>query len=268
MTNYYYLISSLPELDFTQGLRLADLDEALDLIDRQVSDSDLIEAIRFYYQRNEVLNLIEALQHQHYKYEHRPPRLPYRLDYTKLIKEKRMDELPDFISEWFNQKQSEIALMGASTLAKNLLTLLYNQPVNHPYNKLFLDFESLIRRQFATLNKGSYKFINQDLSFIEGELGKRLEQDNIRLSSVDKLSFPYLEELILSQRSRDLKQMTNTIHRLLWNKSEALSTGHYFDDWNLLSYVSRAFLTYRREQLEVNEGQPQLDIILQNALSS
>lgn len=270
MSNYYYILSSLPRFELDQKPDEHLLDEAIDLIKRQCSEEDL-SVIKWFFYRNEVYNLIEYWQT---KYGHIPAR-PFRKpnshsseDFESLPK--NLEVLPPFLREWYESYGEEIQHWSMNEIEYRLQAQFFEavNGIDSDYVRHFFQFEHQLRAIMASFHQSRYGFIDQELVFYKDALAKHLAQEPLRLSEEDQLEHPYLDKLLQALLSKDPNAITTAVHEVLWQHADDLSNGQYFNQISLLNYIVKLFLLYRREQLIQNKTKPQLQVLVDGALKN
>lgn len=137
MTNYYYILSSLPNLSLDKRPSEEELDEAIALIKRQCDEGDLAQ-IQWLYYRNECFNLIEYWQHQ---FGHIPSR-PLRKLYIHPEKDfKFIDQdleiLPPFLMTWYEEEREHLPFWSINDIENRVQTKFFKLRKN--WNHLLLN---------------------------------------------------------------------------------------------------------------------------------
>ncbi len=271
MTNYYYILSSLPNLSLDGRPDETALDKAFDLIMRQCDQADL-EHISWFLYRNESYNLIEYWQQLYGHIEHRPLRKPYghkTSDFNGL--DQNLEILPPFLRSWYEEQRERIPHWNLNRIETEVLSQFFQAAEaleDSPFVRDYFNFEHQLRGLMASFHQGEYSFIDQDRSFSNHAIVALLRRRPLTIRQEDQLTFPFLEDLIHSLSSKDPKQISLAVHQVLWQEADDLAQGHYFDRFALLNYVAKLFLLYRREQLFQNQEEPKLQSLVKSALQN
>lgn len=268
MTNYYYILSSLPNLSLDKRPSEEELDEAIALIKRQCDEGDLAQ-IQWFYYRNECFNLIEYWQHQFGHIPSRPLRKPYihpEKDFKFIDQD--LEILPPFLMTWYEEEREHLPFWSINDIENRVQTIFFNaaEDLEPSFIKSYFEFEHQLRGLMATFHQGEYEFINQDLILSNETIAGLLKRRPLRLSDNDKLQYPHLESLLLALKGKDPIDISLEVHKVLWVKADELASGHYYDRISLLNYVAKLFLLYRREQLFQNQNEPHLQRLVNEAL--
>tara|TARA_R110001592_G_scaffold162584_2_gene395904 strand:- start:31706 stop:32533 length:828 start_codon:yes stop_codon:yes gene_type:complete len=270
MSNYYYILSSLPQLKLDKSLSEEDLDEAWQLIQRNASAEDLKE-IAWFWQRNDLYNLLETWQYRFLNYPLRPLRKPYSLTTEDLAaSEKDIDILPPLWREFYLEHKEEIIHWTANEMDSYALDYYFDQLAlkADPFISQLFAFEREVRSLMATFNTSLYPFANKEIRYGSTPLHQQLLKGKSSLSEKQKLGQTFLQPLLNALATKDPQAITNAVHQVLWNKADTLASAHYFDRLALLNYCSKLFLIYRREQLSSNQQKPFLRDLLGEALKN
>lgn len=270
MSNYYYILSSLPQLKLDKSLFEEDLDEAWRLIQRNASAEDLKE-IAWFWQRNDLYNLLETWQNRFLNYPLRPLRKPYSLKAEDLAaSEKDIDILPPLWRVFYIEHKEEIMHWSANEMDNRALDYYFDHLALKaaPFISQLFAFEREVRRLMATFNTSLYPFVNKEIRYGSTPLHQQLLKGKPSLSEKQKLGQTFLQPLLNALATKDPQAITNAVHQVLWNKADTLASAHYFDRLALLNYCSKLFLIYRREQLSANQHKPFLGDLLDEALKN
>jgi hypothetical protein len=267
MSNYYYILSALPQLSLENTLQESDLDEAWSLIKRNASKDDL-EQINWFLRRNDLYNLLESWQHRYLSYPYRPLRKPYSLSRKEVsVIDKDPALLDPIFHEFYQRVISDMPHWSANEMDRKWFRHFFNK-VDAEAKAFISDlfsFERYVRSLMATFNQGVYSFVNKDIVYTDELIRSQLIKGNIQLSERQKLSQPFLESLLKALATKDPLSISNAVHLVLWEKADELAYGHYFDQFALLNYCSKLFLIYRREQFSQNQKKPFLKDLLEAA---
>jgi len=270
MSNYYYIISSLPTLSLESNLAEEDLDEAWRLIKRQASQEDLRQ-IAWFWQRNDLHNLLESWQHRYLNFPFRPLRKPYSLSIENILaSENKVDLLDTLWQEFYQQHKDDMPQWSATEMDSYWFDYFFQKVTENanPFISELFAFERELRSLMATFNTSIYPFVNKDISYVNTPLYRQLLKGNSQLSEKQKLSQPFLDSLLKALANKDPQDITNAVHHVLWGKADEMANGHYFDQLALLNYCSKLFLIYRREQLSTNQQKPFLADLLEESLKN
>lgn len=270
MTNYYYILSSLPNLSLEERPAEDILDEAMALLKRQCDPGDL-EQINWFYYRNECFNLIEYWQHLYGHIPSRPLRKPYLHQEAEFKAiDADLEILPPFLREWYPEHKEQLAFWSPNEIENKIQSQFFAaaEDLEPSFIKDYFQFEHLVRGLMASFHQAEYGFINQELILSSEPIASALKRRPIRFSEEDRLAYPYLENLIQALKGKDPIHISKAVHEVLWQFADELASGHYYDRIALLNYVAKLFLLYRREQLFQNQEVPHLDRLVMEALQN
>jgi len=260
----------MPDLSLDKRPSEEELEEAINLILRQLSDADK-EQVAWFFRRNDLYNLIEFWQFEYDHLLHRPLRKPHSINRDKLKNIKIEPELlPSFLQEWYRENQEVIAQWSANRIETELHNLFFQaiENLEDGFIKDYFLFEKELRAIMATYHQSRYNFLDQKPHWLEKELRTALQRKPAQIGNQIQLEMPFLEDLLKSLNSKDPTAITKSVHQILWFKADELSRAHYFDIKALLNYCAKLFLLYRREQLQENKKQARLQSLVDEALSN
>lgn len=270
MTEYYYILSSMPDLTLDKRPKEEDLEEAINLILRQIKDEDR-EDLAWFFRRNDLYNLVEYWQFEFDHLLERPLRKPYELSKEDLKRVKlEPDLLPNYLQEWYAENKETMMHWSANTLETKLHQVFFEAIEDLPegFIKSYFLFERDLRALMATYHQSRYDFLDQEAQWLEKDLRSSLQKIPTQLSSKTQLEKSYLEGLLKALDSKEPQEIANKVHEVLWNEADELSRAHYFDLNALLNYCAKLFLLYRREQMHDNQNQARLQVLIDEALSN
>ena len=270
MTNYYYILSSLPKLSLDQRPSEEALDEAIALLKRQCDEGDLKQVQWFYY-RNECYNLIEYWQHVFGHIPNRPLRKPYihsESDFKSIDQD--LETLPPFLQEWYENEREHLPFWTINEIENRVQTKFFEavEALEPSFIKSYFEFEHRVRGLMASFHQSEYPFVNQELIYSDEKVVPLLKRRPLRFAEEDRLAYPFLENLIHSLQSKDPMEISLAVHKVLWAEADDLASDHYYDRIALLNYTAKLFLLYRREQLFQNQDEPHLQRLVNEALQN
>ncbi|WP_421753553.1 DUF2764 family protein [Croceimicrobium sp.] len=270
MTEYYYILSSMPDLDLEKRPSEEALEEAIDLILRQIQDEDR-ENLAWFFRRNDLYNLIEFWQFEYGHLLHRPLRKPYSLDQEKL-KNLRLEPevLPFFLQDWYRENQESMGHWSANRIETEVHKRFFDaiEALPPSFIRDYFLFEKEMRAFMATYHQSRYPFLDSDVQWLNREISQGLHKKPAQISPTLQLEKPWLEKLLKALDSKEPKTISLAVHQVLWAKADELSTAHYFDLTALLNYCAKLFLLYRREQLSENRKEARLQALVDEALQN
>jgi len=263
-------LSSLPDLKLDQRPVEEELDEAVDLIKRQVQGADL-ENLHWFFFRNDLYNLIEYWQTEFDQLLERPFRKPYsinRKDYSQLAQHSGV--LPNYLQSWYETHQETIRHWKPNRIETELHEVFFKsvEGLEAGFVRDYFLFEKQLRAIIASYHQSRYEFLDGEKKWLEKSLRQTLQRSPLQLSPQIVLETPYLEPLTKALDTKDPSTISLAVHQILWDEADRLTKGHYFDSFALLNYCAKLFLLYRREQLEENQTEARLDVLVQEALSN
>ncbi len=270
MTEYYYILSSMPALSLDKRPNEEELDEAIQLILRNLSEKDQ-ESLAWFFRRNDVYNLIEYWQFEFDHLLHRPLRKPYSLSQENL-KSLRVssDQLPFFLREWYQENQDLLPHWSANRIETEVHKLFFEaiEDCEEGFIREYFLFEKELRSIMATYHQSRYTFLDSEPKWLEKGLRQNLQRNPVQLNENLNLEMPFLSGLLKALDTKEPIEITRAVHQVLWDKADELAQAHYYDLRALLNYCAKLFLLYRREQLQDNRKQARLQTLVDEALSN
>ena len=260
----------MPDLSLDKRPSEEDLEEAINLILRQLSDEDQRQ-LAWFFRRNDLYNLIEFWQFEFDQLLHRPLRKPHSLDRDRLKNIRLEPELlPSFLQDWYLENREVLPHWSPNRIETELHELFFEaiESLEPGFIKDYFLFEKELRAIMATYHQTRYEFLDQNPKWLEKEVRNTLQRKPLQIGNQLSLEMPFLEELLKTLKGKDPAEITKMVHQILWTKADELSNAHYFDLHALLNYCAKLFLLYRREQLQENKKQARLQSLVDEALSN
>lgn len=260
----------MPKLSLSKRPPEEELEEAINLILRQLSDDEQSD-LAWFFRRNDLYNLIEFWQFQYDHLLHRPLRKPHLLKRETLKNLKPSSEqVPKYMREWYEENQDLIPYWSANRIETELHELFFGAISELPegFIRRYFLFEKELREIMASYHQARYNFLDQDAQWLTKDLRQALHKEPPLLNQKLMLEKPYLEGLLKALASKNPATITRAVHEILWEQADALSRAHYYDYTALLNYAAKLFLLYRREQLDENKRQARLQVLVDEALSN
>jgi hypothetical protein len=261
MTDYYYLISSLPKLGLDEKHDKLDFDAVFQTILENVSDSDK-KLLQYLIYPNDNKNLTTAISLKFKKPVlfhtfHQPSVIPKEVIFDFL---NQVDQLPRYMQEFVDICKEDFAVVSLSELEKVLLGLFYKEvfATGDEFLKKYYYFELNLRNITIALNSRLYGYYPQDeivgTSPINLQLIKSTASD-FNLGT----EFPFVDDLSEAISSKDPGYLAHYYDRILWNYIDEIISFSYFNTHKLLGYTAQLLLIKRWMSLDKEEGRKRLD---------
>lgn len=268
MTEYYYILSSMPVLSLDKRPSEESLEEAINLILRQIKEENRHD-LAWFFKRNDLYNLIEFWQFEFDQLLERPLRKPYEID-KELLRKIRLEPeiLPTYLQEWYLENKEALMHWSSNRIETELHQVFFAaiEALPDGFIRRYFLFERDLRALMATYHQARYDFLDQEQQWLSKDLRNALQKIPSQLSPAMSLERPYLEKLLPALDSKDPRQIALAVHQVLWEKADELSTAHYYDLTAMLNYAAKLFLLYRREQMHDNRKEARLQDLIDEAL--
>lgn len=260
-TNYYYLVTGLPDLimDEAKG-RVAYKDMAEEIIE-QVSDKDssLIRDLRLQFDKKNVISILNETESD----------FDERGNYEKddLAQELKLpDTLPSFIIDYLENrmesKSSEQNLSDENTI--NDLFYKYMLSHGNTFMAEWFAFDLDLRNILAGIS--ARRMSNDDFSIAANVLGNREVAEHVRKSSAHDFSlasrYPWVDKLV-SMEKGNLVEYEKAVDEMRWEKLNEMTEFTYFQVETLLAFLLKVEIVERWQNLDEEEGKKRLDMLLE-----
>ncbi len=266
---YYYLISSLPELNTRGGLGEHQLESLQETIEDNLSDADraLFQYLVF---RNDNKNLLFILRQREGVRE--TPRLSFHRPCA--FSHQRLEEglaglgsLPRYMHRFLEERRSG-RLSGAGRRLENRLTeLYYDEALQAPnsFIRSYFYFKRDLKNIVSALNARRVGYPLEEVLLGQYELSERL-LDHPGADFGLGLSHPYVAELAELIDERRFKELEVAIDRIQLEYLDELTAFDYFGAAQVFAYFIKLSLSHRWLDLKRDAGLQELNVIIENVL--
>ena len=260
---YYYLVSSLPELTFDSGKSVLDINEFIRFCSEELDIRDY-ETLRKVFLFNDIKN---AANNSGEGYQFVSPSYYLEEELTENLKD--TDSFFVFLAEYFFNKKSEKRLFPELIEIDEIVKLLYQylDEISSGFLKDYFLFELYLQNITAALslraNDISYSDKIIDADYISEQIKKSSSPDFGISKEVD-----YLEKLIEIYKSNDLIKIEKAIEDIRWKWLEERVGINYFSLDAILAYAVKLYSAERWQNLSEDKGDATLNSLIDNISSN
>lgn len=258
--NYYYLITSLPELSLQ--------DKSLDFtgvsfrehIIEFLTDADLetIRPLDYVYDIRNLAGLAGGG-----RYEHDERGFYSEEDLKAGLTAPEM--LPSFMEAFIYETNKHRDSTGYKELLNDLTArfIAWARDLENPFLKMWFDFDHNLRNILAGLNcrKFEYDIENEVLG---GHFeARKIIRNKDRDFGLEKV-IDYVETAVANFHESDIALREAAIDQMRWDYIESLEEAHHFDLENVMAYALKIRLIERNLKGNSESGRLQLDHMLKS----
>lgn len=270
MKDYYYLIASLPKLEFGKKYDKLEFDAVYQTIVENLSSSDK-QLFNYLIFPNDNINLLTAIAKKHNKkspffYFHEPA-----IYSEEVIKDyqKNSNILPSYMKEFIEENEDDFVDISFSEIEKRLLNYFYNAVLDlgDEFLAKYYDFVLNLRNIAVAYNGRLYDYNIADELISDKEINRQL-----RKSSASDLGlsdeYPFIEFLSEAFNSKDTGQLENQIDKITWEYVDDLVRFTFFNTYKVFGYTIHLLMVKRWKSLDKEEGKKRLDHLIDRMMEN
>ena len=260
---YYYLVSSLPELAFDSGKSAVGINEFIQFCSEELDGRDF-ETLKKIFLFNDIRNASNYTTEGH-KFVY--PSFYSEEEFTENLKD--TDSFFVFLGEYFFNKKSDKRLFPELIEIDEVVKLLYKylDEISSGFLKDYFLFELYLQNVTAALslraNDINYSNKIIDADYISEQIKKSSSPDFGISKEVD-----YLEKLIELYKSNDLIKIEKTIENIRWRWLDDRVGIDYFSLDAILAYSVKLCSVERWLGLSEDKGDATLNSLIDNISSN
>ncbi|GEM_PF-2711903 len=240
MSSYYYLISSLPQLEFGQYQKIPDYEGTLFFVTEMLNEEDEKEFRKILYP-SDVKNLINFIAEK----KGLPIPYPYVLK-PGFFKSSQISDLwqgklnpPYFMSELIDENRGRIQEIDLTGFEKRLLDNFYRWVFEggNSYLRSWFKFDLTLKNTIAVSNSRKYK-----LDFKDPLLADLIGQTN---GVGDLADFTIRDELNISHHDNNPAILEKILDKIRWNYIDLISPFSYFDEKAVFAWFLKFQILHR-----------------------
>ena len=259
-SNYYYLVSGLPDIlpdDSRTKISFSALaDEVCELLDDQ--DKVLVQELRSFYDRQNVITLLSG----------KSTAFDLRGNYSREDLEREIkspETAPQFLVKYLESHSDNAQKTDWGTEAVRLAELFYSDVCAHanPFIVAWFTFDLDIRNIMAAFS--ARKLALDGFSVTASVIGDNEVAERLRKSTAADFSlggqFPWIEKVNTLQ-SGSLLALEKMLDEIRWNMLNELTTFSYFEVETILAFLLKAGMVERWQKLDEESGNARFDALL------
>jgi len=257
-TNYYYLVSGLPDIQRGESKGLPSLHELLSEILPQLSSDDL-SLIRLVFSHYDNINFLNYLRNKESQLNING--FLVKSDLDELVSLMNDDENPKdrrllpYILEYYRLTQLEDDFLKGIEAVDYLSGLYYSYGLKseNKFINSWFEFNLNLNNLLTAIYCRKHK-INQDKYIVgDSEISNVLRTSNARDYGVGGL-FEYTEEVIKLADEQDMLERENKIDTLKWSWLEDNTFFNYFTIEKIIAYCLKVEMLNRWKMLSFEAG--------------
>jgi hypothetical protein len=273
-TNYYCLVSSLPELIFQQSKLPYALDDFKEYLKSELSDGDfrMIELFFAPYDNRNLLNLLEKNKQPFNAAGNIPLELVEAALKTK--EQEPVTEMPDtqlgyiqnFVIHYQNQKPLYPNLSWEDQLTAYYYEFVLKNSSN-PFILKWFRFEQSLKNFTIGLNSKNHGFTLDDKIIGDNEVTQAIKTSKTKDFGLVQ-DYSYLTTILNAYEEQDLLGREKQIDMVRWNYLEELVTFHYFSNEKIMAYLIKLNIIERWINLDAEKGKKDFERLVNELQNS
>lgn len=243
--NYYYLISSLPDISLKMDASNLDFDDLFDMIRRNLTKEDK-KLLRYLIYPNDIHNLLSILSQEYQDWPTAPFKKPsvFNLEEIKAYKLTRKN-FPDFLNDFLAENEDRLSSMSPREMEDAILDRFYNEVfgLDNPFLANYYAFVRELKSLIAAFHFNTYDFLSQPNIHDADRLILQVGPDRSPSALVTK-DYPYLDELIKVLSENQPVKTELFIDTVLWDFLEEKSEG-LFSPEDVFAYTIKLQIIQR-----------------------
>jgi len=261
--NYYYLISSLPEVHPLMEASTLDYDELFDSIKRNLNNKDS-QLYRYLIYPNDLHNLLSVLSQEYQNWSSvnfKSPSVFDKEDIKAYRKNRR--NFPDFMNDFLSENEDRLGSMSRREMEDAMQNRFYNEvfEINNTFLTTYYKFIRELKSLTAAYNFNTYDFLTQPSIQDAERLILQVGPDRSPSASVLK-DYAFLEELMTTLAEHQPEKTERLIDRIIWGFLDE-STGEHFSREVVFAYAIKLKILKRWLSLEPENDNKEFNRLVQ-----
>lgn len=265
--NYYYLISSLPDISPQMDASNLDFDNIFDMIRRNLTKEDR-KLLRYLIYPNDINNLLSILSHKYQNLPTAPFKKPsvFNLEEIKGYKLTRKN-FPDFLNDFLAENEDLLASMSPREIKDAILDRFYNEVFGLGNNFLadYFVFVRELKSLIAAFHFNTYAFLSQPNIHNAERLILQVGPDRSPSALVTK-DYPYLNDLIKVLSENQPEKKERFIDSVIWDFLEEKTQG-LFGTEDVFAYTIKLQIIQRWAIIDSSNGQEYFEKLLHKIIN-
>ncbi len=252
--NYYYLISSLPNLSPDMDIQRIDFEKTFELIQRNLTREDG-QFFRYLLYPNDIRNLLSIL---FYEYHHLSLLSAKRIS---VFSEEEMKDyrffksnFPEFLNDFFVENEARFPTMTMREMEDALMLKFYEEveALDCIFITEYFSFQKELKDIIAAFNFGAFQFLSsptiKDSERLIGQIGPGSSPTTTLAKD-----YPYLDELMLVLSGDEPEKIEQYIDRVLWDFLEEKNKD-FFSKEAVFNYTIKLLMKHRWSLFDRRKG--------------
>lgn len=266
--NYYYLISSLPELSSKMDASKLDFDELFDSIKRNLTKQDS-HVLKYLIYPNDLNNLLAVLSQEYQNWSlvvFKSPAI-FSIEDIEAYKKNRRN-FPDFMNDFLSENEDRLSKMSRREMEDAMLDRFYNEvfEIDNAFLNNYYRFLRALKSVVAAYNFNSYDFLSQPNIHDADRLILQVGPDRSPSAAVLR-DFSYLEELMTALADHQPEQTERYLDSIIWDFLDE-STGEHFSREAVFSYTIKLQILKRWLSIKPETNKKDYDNLLQKIMNN
>lgn len=257
---YYYLISSLPDLDPDISLKSIDFEEVFDAIDRNLEPEDQ-KHFHYLLYPHDNRNLLNHLFLEYKDLPFSKFMEPSVLSADAIASYKRArSTFPDYLVTFLQETEPQFANLSMSAMEQRLQSLYSEQLSKEasPFIQQYFSFKQALSAIVAAFNEAQFDFLSPSEFSEKDPLLEALTKGHAVSSKMLK-SYPYAEQLKEIIGLQDPVVLERFILKIEWEYLETVPND--FEIEQVLAYGSKLLLLNRKKAQNKESGQLRFKVL-------
>lgn len=251
--NYYYLISSLPDLSLDVSLKQLDFEETFDTIKRNLEPEDL-ELFYYLLYPNDNRNLLTHLFHEFKDLPKEDFLEPFSISPDAIQSYRREQAtFPDYLVAFLQEFETQFPSLTMREMENRLQTKFEEalDKLEDDFLKSYFHFKSALKRLVAVFNQSQFNFLSETAFQDENSLLDSLKKGQTPSAAILK-TYPFAESLRDVVDTSDPYQIERFVEEIEWDYLSGSYTP--FESEQVLAYTARLLLLSRKKQQNLERG--------------
>lgn len=265
--NYYYLISSLPDISPQMDASNLDFDDLFDMIRRNLTKEDK-KLLRYLIYPNDIHNLLLVLSQEYQEWPTAPFKKPsiFNLEEIKGYKLSRKN-FPDFMNDFLAENEDRLASMSPTEMEDGMVDRFYIEIFGLGSNFLadYFTFNKELKSLIAAFHFNTYDFLSQPNIHDADRLILQVGPDRSPSALVTK-DYPYLNALIKVLSENQPEKIERFIDTVLWNFLDERTEG-LFSTEDVFTYTIKLQIIQRWVIIDQTNSNEYFEKLLRNIIN-
>ncbi len=265
--NYYYLISSLPDMSPQMDASNLDFDDLFDMIRRNLTKEDK-KLLRYLIYPNDINNLLSILCQEYKDLPTATFKKPsvFNLEDIKAYKLGRKN-FPDFMNDFLAENEDRLANMSPRDMEDAITDRFYNEVfgLDNTFLANYFAFVRELKSLIAAFHFNTYDFLSQPNIHDADRLILQVGPDRSPSALVTK-DYPYLNALIKVLLENKPEKIERFLDTVIWDFLEEKTQG-LFGAEDVFAYTIKLQIIQRWTIIDSSNGQEYFEKLLHKIIN-